>query len=224
MQHHNFIITQCDTDGLLYNKIDNSTFSEEEQIALLKELNSISPEFMVWESDGYYSHCIAIRAKNYVLKDFKGKVTIKGSALRASTKSPKLKQLIKDIIYNILDDKNDYVEIYHKYVKEINNITDIIPWSSRKTITEAVMNSPRKNEYNVKNAIEGTEIVTGDRCHMYYLDDGSLCLAEKFNGSYSRDKLFIQLHATMLVFCTILDMKPILNYKLKKNKKLLALL
>lgn len=223
MQQHNFVITQCDTDGLLYNKIDNAEFSEEEQINLLKELNSISPEFMVWESDGYYSHCIAIRAKNYVLKDFKGKVTIKGSALKASTKSPVLKKFIRDIIDNILEDKNDYVEIYNRYAKQIADIKDIVPYCVRKTISEKVLKNDRPNEVNVREAIAGTEIVEGDRVFMFYKDSGELCLAEKFTGDYSRDRLYQSLYDTMKVFVTILPLVTP-NYKLKKNKKLLALL
>ena len=103
MRQHDMTIVGCDTDSILYCKNNMLPFSDEEFQDLLKEINDVSPEFMEWSDDGYYSHCIAIRAKNYVLKDFKGKVTIKGSALKASTKGPAMRQFIKDIINSILD-------------------------------------------------------------------------------------------------------------------------
>ncbi len=40
---------------------------------------------------------------------------------------------------------NDIIDIYHKYIKETHNITDIKRWSTKKTITKAVLDCKKKN-------------------------------------------------------------------------------
>lgn len=224
MNQYNFIVSIVDTDSATFGKTDSTPFSEIEIDKLNKELNSLYGEYIKWDFESSYKKIIAIRTKNYVLQEPSGKVTIKGSALKASTKSIKMKQFIKDIINGILEDKNDYEQIYLKYAKEICNITDIKDWCSRKTLTQAVLTGTRKNETNVLDAIQGTDLVEGDRFHTFYKDDGTLCLSERFNGDYSKDRLFLSLFDSMWIFSTILPMNNILNYKLKKSKEKLALL
>jgi len=224
MNNYNFIVSIVDTDSATFGKPDNIPFSQEEIDRLHKELNSLYGEHIKWDFEASYKKIIAIRTKNYVLQEPNGKVTIKGSALKASTKSVKLKQFIKDIINGILDDKNNHIELYLKYVKEVQGITDMKDWSSRKTITKAVLTSERKNETSVKDAIEGSSYQEGDRIHCFFREDGTQCLVENFNGDYSKDKLLGSIWDTMHVFETVLDLTTIKNYKLKKNKKELALL
>lgn len=222
MNHYNFIVSIVDTDSATIGKPDSTPFSEEEIERLNKELNSLYGDYIKWDFEASYKKLIAIRTKNYVLLESNGKLTIKGSALKASTKSPKMKQFIKDIINSILDETNSYEQIYINYAKEISNIKDITPWCVRKTITHAVLTSTRKNETSVKIAIEDTEYVEGDRVHMFYKEDGTLCLNERFNGNYSKEKLYQNLYDTMKVFSPVISMEVIKNFKLKKNKKLLA--
>lgn len=221
---NNFQILNGDTDSITVFKDNFETFLLDQRKELLLDLNSKCPEGLVWEDDGYFSYVIVIRAKNYVLLNENGKLTIKGSALKASTKSPKMKQFIKDIINSILTEKNNYLEIYNTYAKEIVSIVDIKPWATRKTITDKVLSGTRKNETNVADAIVGSNLREGDRCHMFYKNDGTLCLAENFKEDYSQDRLYLQLYDSMCVFDTILDMSVIKNYKLKKNKKDIVLL
>lgn len=93
--NHNFIVGVVDTDSTSYCKPDMSPFSQEEIDQLIKEINSISPEFMIWENDGYYDACIIIRAKNYVLKEHgTGKITFKGSAFKSSNKESALSEFL----------------------------------------------------------------------------------------------------------------------------------
>lgn len=224
---NNYEISIIDTDAITFGKQDRSLFTKEEIVKVNEQLNSMYGEYIRWDFEDNFSKIIAIRTKNYVLLNQEGKLTIKGSALKASTKSPKLKQLIKDIIDNILADKNDYEQIYLDYVRQVALIKtpeDIKAWSVRKTITSKVLNGTRKNETNVLDAIQGSELGDGDRCTMFYRDDGTLSLSENFNGDYSKDKLYQQLFDTIWVFSTVLDMFPIKNFKLKKHKKDLALM
>lgn len=122
-----------------------SPFSIEEIKKLVKEINDISPEFMVWEDDGYYQSCIALKAKNYVLfdptkKDPKKHKTVKGSAFKTSSKELAMKEMMQELVDEMLNDNRHevLVEIYHKYVKEALNVVDIKRWTQKKTITESI--------------------------------------------------------------------------------------
>src|ERR1700722_15094932 len=103
--NYNFLIQVTDTDSISVCKADMSAFSEIERKNLLKELNEISPEFMVWDDDGHYKTVIPLKAKNYILQTFDNRITIKGSALKATTKCVALKEFIKQTINYLFEDK-----------------------------------------------------------------------------------------------------------------------
>jgi DNA polymerase elongation subunit (family B) len=212
-------IVNGDTDSISFCNNDRSEFTKETQDDLLKDLNSKFPSMIHWEHDGIYKSVIIIATKNYVLWDGV-KLKYKGSAIKASTKEPALKEFIKVIIDAMLNDQDNYVEIYHRYVKEILDVKDMKRWASRKTLTEAVFSSPRLNETKIKDAVAGTEYVKGDRVYMYFLPDESLGLLENFDGNYNITTLLHKLYATGEIFSSILDTKTMFpNYKLKRNKE-----
>ncbi len=218
----NFKLVNADTDSITICKQDGSPFSEEEQDSLLKELNSLFPKKISWEDDGYYRKVVVCRAKNYITQTQDGKVKIKGSALKATGKSPAMKEFINRIIQSILDDKNDYQQIYLQYVKEAKSVTDIKRWASRKTISDKTLTSTRANETRIKDAIEGSELVEGDRCYVYNKTPTELVLVENFDGIYDVAKLIKECYNTSRVFENVLPCEELfINYSLKKNKALL---
>lgn len=223
---NNFQIVNADTDSISFCKPDGGSMSKEERTSLVKDINDISPELMLWADDGYYKNVVIVKAKNYILQKEDGSLKIKGSGLKGSTKEKALQQFIKDIINAILNETNDYTEIYTRYVKEILTLKDMTRWCTRKTITKTVLESKRTNETKVVDCIQGTEYVEGDRILTFYKEDESLCLLERFDGkNYSIDKLLGKLYDTACIFETILDVNNLfLNYKLKRNKiKLMVL-
>lgn len=213
-----FFVVNADTDSISFNHSEGKDLSKEERDVLLKDLNSQFPKRISWEDDGYYRTICVLKAKNYIMDDGK-KVKYKGSAIKASTKPPALKEFIKRMIGSILEGKTDYTEIYTSYIKEVGNITDIKRWATRKTISDKVLESERTNEAKVRDAIEGTEIVEGDRIWVYYKEDNSLSLIEKFDGNYNKERLLKNVYDTAKIFDTVLDCKELFpNYALKKNK------
>jgi len=188
-----------------------------ERNELLKSVNSLYPEKIRFEDDGYYHTVIVMKAKNYVLYDGKN-IKIKGSALKATGKEKALKEFIREIINTILNHKTNYTEIYHKYVKEANDIKDINRWASRKTISEKTKLSKRTNETKIMDAIEGTSYAEGDRVYVYFKDDESLGLVENFDGSYNKSKMIKKVFETSRTFSDILPVKDLfINYSLQKN-------
>lgn len=220
MKQYNFIIGPTDTDSISFCKQDHSSFPQEQIKALLAELNEISPEMMVWEDDGYFKTVIAVSAKNYVLEKFDGTIIYKGNSIKAPMKEIALREFIKRIIGEILNGTENFTAIYDEYIKEIIDVKDISRWSSKKTITPSVLNPKRSTEQNIKNAIVDTEYVEGDKIRVFFKWDETLCLQEKFDGDYNRDRLFEKLYNTAMIFDAILVTEQLfINYKLVKNQK-----
>lgn len=220
------ILINCDTDSIMIAKSDQGSWSEQEQTVFLEELNAQFPELIKWDHDGVYKTVIVIKAKNYVLYDG-NKIKIKGSALKATTKCPALKEFLKEVIQTILDEKYDYQNIYYKYVREISSIQNkeqIHRWSFKKTLTDKVLyDSDRANETKVRDAVENTELIEGDKVWLYYKMDETLSLVDKFDGDYNRTRLYKNLYDTGAIFSTIINTEELFpNFSLKKrNQELL---
>jgi len=218
---NNFEMVFVDTDSITFCKPGGEGFSKEEQENLRTSLNTLYPERISWEPNFYAEKVIVLKTKNYVVWAG-GKLKVKGSAIKASTKEPALKQFIKDIIQSMLEDRGDYAEIYHRYAREIAEIRDMSRWVTRKTITDKVLTNIRTNEKKVREAIAGTEYVEGDRIYLYFRPDKSLRLLEHFDGDYCRKSLLRKLWTTAQVFANVIDVKIFFpNLALKKNGGLL---
>lgn len=221
METKNFKLVNCDTDSISFSKKNGDPFSEEEQENLLKELNSLFPEKIKWEHDGIYPKVIVLKSKNYITYDGK-KIKAKGSALRSSKTEKALKEFMNEIIEALVFDRqNTLVDIYHKYVKEIHNIQDISRWSSKKTITEAVLNPERTNEQKVLDALEGQKVQPGDKYYMYFTETKALKLAGNWrNDVRDEDKVVLlnKLYKTIVIFKNVIDLTQFPKYHLKNKK------
>lgn len=217
----NYTLANADTDSISFCKSDMSEFSPEEEKQILKDINSLFPEKIRFEDDGLFSDVLILKAKNYVLKKKGEKPTYKGSAIKATLKEKRLKDFIKDIIKSIVLDKDNYLEVYNNYAKEIMTLKSIEGWTTKKTITDKVLKSERTNESKVRDAIKDTDFQEGEKIQTYFRSDNSLGLVKDFNGDYSKDKLLDKLYKTVVIFEEVLDIKIFPNYKLKRSKVLL---
>lgn len=247
---HDFIIGPSDTDSISFCKADMSKFSNEEIELLTKEINDLSPEMIEWENDGYYDSCLALKAKNYVLKTG-DKYTKKGSALKSSKLEPALKNLLDDLIRDSLENNGrNLKEIYHSYLKEAMSVTDILRWCQKKTVTKPVLDcaknpEARKNERDIWDAIAKKEVQEGDKIYLFpciissvkeetLLKNGKvrvketkvtgLRCAEDYNNDVNIEKLIERVYATVSILDNILDENPFIDYSLIKNKSLLEYL
>lgn len=226
-KNKNFILTNADTDAISFCKQDQSPFTKEEEAFLLNDINSIMLEKIRFEEDGIFSRFIVLAAKNYIMYDGK-KIKTKGSALRDQKKEIKIRTFLNEIIEALVHGNTNYAEIYHKFVKEcmaITSLEQIKTWSSKKTLTKAVYTSDRANETKVLDAVKGTDYREADKIWVFFKPDGSLCLAEKFDGEYDIDRLLEKLYKAAKVFKSVLPVSTLfLNYKLKRNKKFLEII
>lgn len=212
-------LVNCDTDSIMISHEDDSLMSEEERDSIVEKVNSLFTDNIRWEDDGYFERVICIKIKNYVLYDGKN-IKCKGSAIKDPKKEPALKEFINRLIDCLLFDKTNYKEIYAEYVNEIMNLKDIMRWSVRKTLTENVLNAKRTNEQKILDSIEGTEYKEGDRFHVFYKEDGRMCLSSKFDGNYDKKRMLKKLYLTGKIFETLLPTETIFpNYSLIRNYK-----
>lgn len=219
-KNKDFSIVNADTDSITICNKDMSEISEWDRESLLEDLNSLYPDKIRFEDDGYYLTIIVLAAKNYVLWDGK-KLKMKGSSIKDPKKELALQEFLKEVIDSIINKKYNYLEIYNKYVKEITKISDIKRWVSKKTITDKVLSGERTNETKVRDAIAGTEYREGDKVYMYYDKDDNLKLVENFDGNYRADRLLKKLYNTAIIFENVVDKSLFLNYSLKRNRETL---
>jgi DNA polymerase, archaea type len=214
-----FTLVNADTDSIsiTYN---NEYLSEEERKEILTCINSLFPQLIRFEDDGYYDTVFILKIKNYTLWDGK-KLKIKGSALKASMKEPKLKDFINEVVNSFINgSQSDIINIYNNYVKEIYNIKDITKWCSKRNITENVLNPERTNEQKILDAIEGSEYEQGDKVYVYFDINGNLKLKENWNNDHDPITLLEKLYKTLKIFETVLDIKQYPNYSLVKNQNI----
>jgi len=227
MEGHNFTLVNMDTDSITICNRDNSIIDEKNRRELINEINSLLPEMITMDDDGYFDTVIVLKAKNYILYDG-NKIKIKGSALKASGKGDAENQIIKYFINTIIKYHNEeernaqLIEIYNQYIEEalfIQTSQQMMRWTSRKTISEKIMTSDMENEAKVRRAIDGTDYVEGDRVRVFFMPDDSLKLIDHFDGEYDRRKLLDKIYKTVVIFNTILPVKELFpNYSLKKHR------
>lgn len=218
---YDFQIVNGDTDSISFCKRDGKPFTPEEQKAILEDFNSVLPKRVKLANDGYFHKFIVLKAKNYILYDGK-KIKLKGSSLKSGTKEQALKDFTQEIIDCIVHDRPVYKEVYDKYCREALKIKDIKRWTSRKTLTRKTYESVRQNEQKIIQAIQGSEYVEGDRVWLYFLPDGTLRLAEQFDGYYDEMVMLKKLFNASKVFANVLATDVYFpNYTLKRNRPLL---
>lgn len=218
-----FTVPKGDTDSITISK-EGDAFSKEEISALVVEINSTLPEYINFELDAVYDVLVVFKAKNYAYREGE-KITIKGSALKASTKSAALKEYLKKTINGLLYLKTneEMQSLYLDYIREARNIDSpekIQRWASRKTLSSTMQESERTNETKVMDALKGSKYVEGDRFFTYFKTDKSLSLVENFDGDYDRAHVYKNIFDTAKILDGVLPKELFLNYALKKNLKL----
>lgn len=215
-----FSVPKGDTDSITIYQ-EGKAYSDEEIVGLVTEINSILPEYINFELDAAYDVLVVFKAKNYAYREG-DKITMKGSAVKASTKSAALKEYLKKTILDLLylKSQEEMQATYKSYVKEASNLQtpeQIMRWASRKTLSSTMQESERANETKVMDALKGSKYVEGDRFYTLFKDDGSLFLAENFDGNYNKAHLYKSVHSTAKILDGVLPKELFLNYALKKN-------
>jgi DNA polymerase I len=245
---HDFIIGPTDTDSISFCKKDMSNFSDIERSRLLSELNSIMDKGIVFEDDGYYSQILAVAAKNYCLiENGSSKIKMKGSSIKDAKKEPALREMMDEVIEDLLYERGTTQDIYKKYCREAINIADINRWAVKKSISKKLLNGTRKNETDVLDAIPDlSQVREGDKIYIYRALDGERQIVVKgepqfykktglpkmepnsflkqvmfYSNDADTDHYLGRVQSTLNIFKEVLDQSQFLDYTKPKNKELL---
>lgn len=216
---YNFNLTCVDTDSISFYKDSGEPFTKDEYSKILKDINAVLPDKVKLAFEDQFSKMVVLRAKNYIYLSSTGKVTYKGSSLKSATLEPAIKDFLKEIIDSLLNDKQNFLDIYNKYVRLINSVTDIKPWCSKRTISDKTINNDRENEAKVMRALEGSDYREGDKVYVFFVEGGELCLLEKFNGNYDKKVLLKKLYKATDRFSEVIDPSIFLDFSLKKKNQ-----
>lgn len=246
---NNFKLVNCDTDSIMFCKEDMSEIPDDIQNLHIKDLNSLYPETIRFEHDGYYHTVICLKAKNYVLYDGK-KIKLKGSGIKDQKKEPALREMLNKLIEDLIfENGNSIKNIYSNYINEALSPQDIKRWCQKKTLTKSVLQSAtdpeaRKNERVVWEAIQNKSFQEGDKFYVYpailhrktettELKNGNkkhkeiLTTGLKTHDDWSNDhdsiKLVERVYDTVLILKNVVDKNLFINYSLKRNQSLLGI-
>lgn len=222
----NFCIPNGDTDSISFCRADGKKIEDSDFATYLKEINSLCPEKIIWEDDGEYEDFVVLKAKNYI-KNEHGKITFKGSSMVDSKKELAMREYIEKLGKCLLKgDHSTIVELYESYVVEAMTIDDINRWTTKKTITESVLNPTRANEQKVLDAIKGTDFSEGDKIWVYYDNDDNLKLVQNYNNDENKLRLVKRVYATTEIFIKagLLNKDDFIKYANKGKLKQLEVL
>lgn len=240
-------ISNCDTDSISFTT--GRELTKQDRIEILEDLNSLFPSGIRFADDGYFKRVCILKTKNYILWDAeKNEIIIKGSALKDQKKEPALREMMDEMIHYLIHGQEDKLnDVYIKYIKEALNPKEIKRWSSKKTVTKALLNcatnpDARANEKKPYMAIKDIPgIQEGDKVYLYpnivdikvkktvlkngkvkekVIKETALKVAEQWQGDHDSDKLIERIVDTVDIFSGVTNIEFV-DYTLQKNKSLL---
>lgn len=148
-EEHDLTIIEIDTDGVILSSPEPITEEEEK---FLVGCVSDKYEGFTLAHDGRYNQMICLKAKNYILQDYNGKVTIKGASLKNRGMESLYTDFISVAITIMLDETKDnagicsdvqdyYWETYKRILIGEVNAEEV---SRRERISDKTATSPMK--------------------------------------------------------------------------------
>jgi DNA polymerase elongation subunit (family B) len=150
---------EVDTDGI-YFKPPEECASEEGERELVQRISEKLPDGIEVELDGRYRSMFAYKTKNYALKEYDGRIIIKGSGLRSRGVERYLREYIRDVIDCLLSGKAGMVErLFDQYVVRLRSRGLDVAWVARsETLNESPDNYRKKLRSGTRNRSAAFEI------------------------------------------------------------------
>ena len=122
---------EVDTDGIYFIPPE-SCATEAAELELVSCISRKLPEGIEVELDGRYRSMFAYKTKNYALRDYDGRIIIKGSGLRSRGLEPYLREFMRDVIELLLTGKAVSVALlFEEYVTRLRSRVLKVSWVAR---------------------------------------------------------------------------------------------
>lgn len=185
-------VIEVDTDGIYFVPPADIT-SEEDERAFVEELGRGLPEGIRLVFDGRYETMVSVKTKNYVLRDYDGKLTFKGASLRSRADEPYGTRFLAEAVDLLMrGEKERLRDLYLRVVRDLQEHRyPIDQLARRERISDKVFSSSSRQR--LSGLAEGLTI--GDYITVYERLNGELGRVEDYqpgdeNVAYYIDKLY----------------------------------
>ncbi len=184
-------LIEADTDGV-YFVVPPEVRSEREEHDFVEALSRELPEGIHLSHDGRYRGMISLKAKNYVLIDYDGRLIVKGSSLRSRRDERVFREFVRKLAQLLISRQSDAASaLYAQFADGLGTGQfDRGDICRRETVTEKTFSNP--NLRRLAAAAEGCK--AGDRIEVYQRNDGSLARIENYDNDEDRGYLLRRLH------------------------------
>jgi DNA polymerase, archaea type len=184
-------VIEIDTDGVYFIP-PPEVETEEAEAAYVERVGSRLPHGIRLTHDGRYAVMLSLKIKNYVLVDYAGKKMLKGASLRSRADERFGRQLLTQAVdFLIAEDLDGLAAEYERLSREISEgLLPIEQFQRRERVTEKTFSSDAKKRS--REVAKDSEV--GDWLLVYQRSDGSLGLAEEYDGDEDRWHYLDKLH------------------------------
>ena len=176
----------------MYFVVPSGIETERDEHDFVDALSGELPEGIHLSHDGRFRGMISLKAKNYILIDFSGRLIIKGSSLRSRRDEPVFRDFIRKLAPLLINRQSGAASaLYSEFADRLQEGQfDRTEICRRETVTEKTFANP--NLRRLAAAAEGCE--AGERIAVYQRNDGSLARIENYANDEDRGYLLRRLH------------------------------
>ena len=195
-------IIEVDTDGVYFVAPPNIK-TETDEHELIERISATLPKGIHLSHDGRYRGMVSLKAKNYILVDYNGDLSIVGSSLRSRRDERIFRQFIAQIAPLLVDNNREAAsEAYLSLARKLQD-GEILPedFCRWERVTQRTFANPQL--HRLAAAAEGCKI--GEKIAVYQREDGTLARTEHFTHDEDRGYLLRRLHDMAERFHVLFD-------------------
>jgi DNA polymerase I len=200
LEQRGVTLIEADTDGVLFSVPEGWT--HEDELRLIEEVAAALPTGIQVEHDGRYERMYSHAAKNYVLRDYEGRIRFVGVAFRSSRTEPYGERFLMDAMpYILAEDLEGLRGLYVDLVErlrgrrvEVRELCVSMPLT--KTPERYRAAKRREEAYEVLLGSGRTTWRTGERVRYYQAVGGKKKLAEQYADDYDPESYVKKLRKT----------------------------
>jgi DNA polymerase I len=200
LEERGVALIEADTDGVLFSVPEGWT--HEDELRLVEEVAAKLPAGIQVEHDGRYERMYSHAAKNYVLRDYDGRIRFVGVAFRSSRTEPYGERFLMDAMpYILAEDVEGLRGLYVGLVERLRNrhveVRDLCVSMPLTKTPERYRAAKRREEaYEVLLGSGRTTWRTGERVRYYQAVGGKKKLAEQYAEDYDPEPYVKKLQKT----------------------------
>ena len=200
LEQRGVTLIEADTDGVLFSVPEGWT--HEDELRLVDEVAAALPAGIQVEHDGRYERMYSHAAKNYVLRDYEGRIRFVGVAFRSSRSEPYGERFLTDAMpYILAEDLAGLRALYVDLVERLRGravaVHDLCVTMPLTKTPERYRAAKRREEaYEVLLGSGRTSWRAGERVRYYQAVGGKKKLAEHYADDYDPEPYVKKLRKT----------------------------